>query len=66
MDYMVGHQGYGALDMKFTNRLKEKDNFFLCPSSFLYFQAIGNKWKVLGGGRTNAWAFHATVLLGHH
>ena len=20
LDYMVGHQGYGALDMKFTNR----------------------------------------------
>ena len=29
-------------------------------------QAIGNAWKVLGGGRTDPWTSYAAVFMGHH
>ena len=38
----------------------------LHSANLRYLQAIGNAWKVLGGGRTHPWTSYAAVFMGHH
>ena len=38
----------------------------LHSANLRYLQAIGNAWKVLGGGRTHPWTSYAAVFMDHH